>query len=93
MFAIIDDNNIVKNITEVTDEYALSSIVNLDDTVNECVIGYTYDSLKKAFIQPKPYPSYVLDEENFWWNPPVPYPNDGQDWYWNEESISWVQTN
>lgn len=52
-------------------------------------IGYTYDSLKNAFIPPKPYNSWVLDDDTCQWESPVPYPNDGSRYIWNEETLSW----
>jgi hypothetical protein len=56
---------------------------------NYAGIGYTYDSERDAFIPPKQYASWTLDEESCTWNPPVPRP-DG-DWYWDEETISWKE--
>jgi hypothetical protein len=53
--------------------------------------GYTYDSDKDAFIAPKPYPSWLLDEDTCQWNPPIPYPDDGKDYYWDEDTTSWIE--
>ena len=52
-------------------------------------IGFTYDSDLDAFIPPKPYPSWLLDEETCQWQPPVPYPTDGVSYAWNEDEIDW----
>ena len=52
-------------------------------------IGYTYDAEKDAFIAPKPFPSWVLDEETCVWNAPVSRPDDGEKYKWNESTISW----
>ena len=52
-------------------------------------IGYTYDSVADVFICPQPFASWVLDP-NYDWQPPVPYPDDGKNYSWDEESISWV---
>jgi hypothetical protein len=57
---------------------------------NYAGIGYTYDPARDAFIPPKPYPSWVLNDSTCLWEPPVPYPTDGQDYNWNEETQSWV---
>lgn len=54
-------------------------------------IGFTYDSQKDAFIPTKPFNSWVLNEENCLWDPPVPYPNDGEMYYWDEDALSWVK--
>lgn len=56
---------------------------------NYAGIGYYYDNIKDAFIPPKPYPSWVLDEFSCLWNPPISYPNDGNNYYWNEETLNW----
>lgn len=51
--------------------------------------GYTYDPDRDAFIAPKPFESWILDEDNCRWGPPVDYPEDGNDYLWNEELGSW----
>lgn len=56
---------------------------------NYAGIGYTYDSGRDAFIPPKPFNSWVLDENTCLWNAPVAYPNDGQFYTWNEETANW----
>ena len=53
-------------------------------------IGYTYDEDRDAFIAPKPYDSWVLDEETCRWEAPVPYPDDGVMYQWDEEKTDWV---
>lgn len=52
-------------------------------------VGYTYREDLDAFIAPKPFPSWVLDEATTEWVPPVPRPEDGFDYYWNEELQQW----
>jgi hypothetical protein len=56
---------------------------------NYAGIGFTYDSERDAFIPPKLFDSWVLDEESCNWVPPVSYPNDENTYIWNEETISW----
>jgi hypothetical protein len=51
-------------------------------------IGYTYDANNDVFIAPKPYPSWLLDD-NFDWQPPTPRP-EGMDWKWDEDLGEWV---
>lgn len=60
---------------------------------NYAGIGYTYDAQRDAFIPPKPFNSWVLDEDTCLWNPPTPMPDDGQMYTWNEETTSWEQVN
>ena len=56
---------------------------------NYAGIGYSYDEQRDAFIPQKPYASFVLNEDTCLWEPPVPYPTDGEQYTWNEETISW----
>lgn len=57
---------------------------------NYAGIDYTYDSSRDAFIPPKPYSSWVLDDFSCTWIPPVPYPDDGNRYIWDESTQSWV---
>ena len=60
---------------------------------NYAGIGYYYDSIRDAFIPPKPYPSWILNEQTCLWESPIPYPNDGNTYQWNEETSNWIQLN
>jgi hypothetical protein len=60
---------------------------------NYAGIGYTYDSIRDAFIPPKPYNSWILNEDSCLWQSPVPKPNDGGVYDWNEDTQSWVNSN
>jgi len=51
--------------------------------------GFTYDEDKDAFIPPKPYNSWVLNEQTCIWEAPIPYPNDNNPYNWNESTQSW----
>lgn len=57
---------------------------------NYAGVGYTYDSFKDAFIPPKLFDSWTLNEDSCLWEAPVAYPEDGNDYYWDEDTISWV---
>ena len=57
---------------------------------NYAGIGFTYDSARDAFIPPQPFASWVLNEETCQWDSPVAMPTDGQRYYWDEATISWV---
>ena len=57
---------------------------------NYAGIGYSYDEQRDAFIAPKPYASFVLNEDTCLWEAPVPYPTDGERYLWNEEELEWV---
>jgi hypothetical protein len=60
---------------------------------NYAGIGYTYDEQRDAFIPPKPYNSWVLNETSCLWDPPTPMPQDDKMYTWNEETTSWVEVN
>jgi hypothetical protein len=60
---------------------------------NYAGFGYTYDEERDAFIPPKPYESWILDEDSCLWKPIVEKPNDGLFYKWNEESQSWDLVN
>ena len=52
-------------------------------------IGYTYDQTRDAFIPPKPFNSWTLNEDTCLWEAPVAYPDDGQEYTWNETDQEW----
>ena len=56
---------------------------------NYAGIGYTYDEGRDAFIPPKPFDSWLLDEDTCQWKAPVDYPTDGGRYLWNETTTSW----
>ena len=56
---------------------------------NYAGIGYSYDAGRDAFIPPKPYNSWTLDEDTCLWNAPTPMPTDGKIYTWNEDTLSW----
>ena len=58
---------------------------------NYAGIGYTYDSTRDAFIPPKPYNSWVLNEDTCLWEAPTPMPVDGKIYNWDEATTSWVE--
>ena len=53
-------------------------------------IGFTYDREKDAFIPPQPFNSWLLNEDTCLWEAPVAYPEDGEMYKWDEETVSWV---
>ena len=107
-FAEIDDNNNVLRVL-VTDNEAPNEgydwlVENLGGTwvqtsynanirKNFAGVGYKYNSDLDAFIAPKPYESWVLNEETCKWEAPVSYPIDGRDYYWQEDVVDWTPIN
>ena len=58
---------------------------------NYAGIGFTYDRTRDAFIPPKPYASWLLNEDSCLWNAPVEYPTDGKRYQWDEATTAWVE--
>ena len=105
-FAEIDENNIVIRVLVANDAFSNEGydwlIDNLGGTwiktsynstirFNYAGVGFSYDSELDAFIAPQPYPSWELDE-TCQWESPVPYPDDGLMYSWNEQIIDWEAT-
>jgi len=67
---------------------------NANFRYNYAGLGFFFDSNVSpngAFIAPKPYPSWLLNTNTYQWQAPVPYPNDGNIYIWDEETQSWVK--
>jgi len=56
---------------------------------NYAGIGFTYDEINDVFIPPKPFDSWLIDENIWNWKAPIDYPDDGEVYIWNEETQSW----
>jgi hypothetical protein len=63
--------------------------------MNYAGVGYIYDAFRDAFIPPKPYASWILDEESCLWQAPIPMPElqEGKIYIWNEDAQSWDERN
>lgn len=102
-FAKLSSDNIVIDVIVVADEHDLAWVIDWSGGYphwvqtsytgsirkNYAGKGYTYDPQRDAFIQPKPYPSWVLDEATCRWNAPIPHPTDGQKYRWDESTQAW----
>ena len=58
---------------------------------NYAGIGYSYDATRDAFIPPKPFNSWLLNEDTCLWDAPTPYPTDGKFYRWVEEDLNWQE--
>lgn len=58
---------------------------------NYAGVGYYFDAERDAFIAPKPYDSWILNEETCIWESPTPHPTDNKMYIWNEEELSWEE--
>ena len=105
-FAELDENNIVLRILVTDNDYPNEGYDWLVETLggtwvqtsynatirkNFAGVGYTYDSERDAFIAPKPFESWELDEATCRWVAPTAYPTDGKIYTWNEESLNWIE--
>ena len=80
----------LQNLYNNTDTYVQTSYNN-NFRKNYAGRGFTYDQTRDAFIEPKPYPSWVLNEETCRWKAPVAYPDDGNPYNWDEDTTSWKE--
>ena len=105
-FAELDNRNIVLRVIVVPDEHEADgenwcnnlfggtwkqTSYNGNMRYNFAGIGFTYDADADAFIPPKPYNSWVLDETTYQFNAPEPFPKGKQGtlYVWDEETLSW----
>ena len=58
---------------------------------NYAGIGFTYDAEKDAFIPPKPFSSWILNNDTCLWESPTPMPTDGKRYNWDEEQLQWIE--
>ena len=105
-FAELDENNIVLRVLVTDNDFPNEGydwfVENLGGTwvktsyngnirKNFAGIGYTYDADRDAFIPPKPFESWTLNEDTCLWQAPTPYPQDGRIYIWDEETTSWTE--
>jgi hypothetical protein len=101
-FAEIDNNNIVLRVLvgpnygdegqaffEALGGTWVKTSYNNNIRFNYAGIGYSYDADRDAFIAPKPYNSWLLDEDTCRWKAPIDYPADGLMYEWDEELTDW----
>lgn len=60
---------------------------------NYASIGYLYDEINDVFIPPQPFVSWTLNQETWQWDAPVTYPESGNIYSWDEESLNWIEVN
>ena len=93
-YAFLDENNVVTEVIVGKDEtdttHDWEQYYNGNYRKNYAGVGCTYDSTRDAFIHPKPYPSWTLNEDTCRWSAPTPKPTDGKLYKWNESTTSWV---
>ena len=99
-FAKIDNNKIITEVIVAEQDFINSGAIgdsfrwiqtsyNNNFRKNYAKVGGTYDVERDAFIPPKPYASWTLNESTCQWEAPVAHPNDGKKYEWNEATTSW----
>lgn len=58
---------------------------------NYAGVGHIYDAARDAFYEPRPYPSWTLNETSCLWQAPVAYPDNGKNYVWDEPNRSWIE--
>ena len=94
IFVKIINNKVVEHI--IADQAHINTLSDKDfymeddgTKLNKAGIGYVYDAVRDAFIPPKPYRSWILNETTCQWEAPSVRPDDGKFYKWNEETKSW----
>ena len=105
-FAEINENNIVLRVLVTDNDFPnegydwlvdnlggtwVQTSYNANFRKNFAGEGFYYDAERDAFIPPKPFESWELNEETCNWEAPTPYPTDGKIYRWDEESLSWIE--
>ncbi len=105
-FAELDENNIVTQVLVTDNDFPnegydwlvetfggtwMQTSYNATIRKNFAGIGFSYDETRDAFIPPKPFESWLLNEETCNWEAPKPYPTDGKLYNWDEESQEWIE--
>lgn len=86
---IVAESDYIENYIETGTGQWIETSQNGSFRKNFASVGDTYDAARDAFYRPQPYPSWSLNETTCRWEPPTPYPNDGQTYYWIEERLAW----
>ena len=101
---VVETIEVISNDVALTEQVGIDFLNNLYNTrdvwkqtsynnnirKNYAGVGYSYDEARDAFIPPKPYPSWTLNEESCQWDSPVAYPVDGKLYTWDEPNKGWV---
>jgi hypothetical protein len=97
-FAEINENNKVQRVIVADSKEWCESSLNgtwvecfTGDKRTEASIDDVYDLETKQFIPPKPYSKWLLNKDTFQWEAPIPYPEDGKEYVWNDNKGEWEE--
>ena len=91
----VDENELLDGLTpeewygNFRGQRCLRTSYNNKIRVRFASIGYRYDEIRDAFISPQPFLSWTFNEQSLDWDPPIPYPNDGNFYSWDETNKQW----
>lgn len=95
---LLDENGIeteqkgIQFLTQWSNGYTNWKLISTDSMciTPNAIIGSTYDETTDRFILPKPYPSWILNRDTYYWEPPISIPEDGNEYWWDENNVSWI---
>lgn len=93
----IDENQLIDGLSpeewygNFRNQKCVRTSYNNNIRVRYAGIGYRYDEARDAFIAPQPYISWTFNETTLDWQPPIPYPNDGKVYQWDEANLRWIE--
>ena len=97
IFVKIINNKVVEHI--IADQAHINTLSYKDfymeddgTKLNKAGIGFAYDAVRDAFIPPKPFTSWTLNETTCLWEAPVAYPDDDKRYNWNEDTQAWDES-
>lgn len=74
---------------DIKDSQIVQTSINNNIRKRYAGVGFSYNRIHDVFIQPKPYKSWIFDENTLGWIPPIPPPADAENYYWDENNLNW----
>ena len=87
-YALLDENNKVINVSVADETWDSTGWIEYPSDKN-VYIGGSY--INGNFCPPQPFESWILNQDTYLWDPPVPKPDDGNLYRWDEETLSWIE--
>jgi hypothetical protein len=88
----VENEEQASNITPILNGHRwMETYIDGSQRKNYAGPGWTYDQNRNSFIGPKTFNSWILNENTCIWEAPIPYPNDGKFYSWDESTLNWVE--